>query len=246
MKILKELIQKQNQKKTLAQEQKAILDKFSKIELLMLCDRLIDETDQDKSVEDILGLTFTAESQIQNLFNLEITAEEETVTLISEMEAEEIRKLIMEAVDEIPQHVIEAVEELSHTIPELEEETPPIFAADTEKDSEEIEATEDAVATPDIESLILQQFSNQGFVLSEIINGTDNDKLWFEFNLKLSSLDEEKSLWAAIRILKETSDMNLEVVHKAKKGDKLKRKIRVELPLENQNTTDRKREDLLA
>lgn len=230
MKIFKELLLKQKHKKTLVQEQREILDKFSKVELLMLCDRFIDESNCDKAVEDVIESypiqPEAVELEAQQALLVETT--EEQPPSLEAIEAEELR------VETCEEEVIKAVEAVTFEASES-----------SAKDTEEV--AKDSVDTSDIEAIILQPFSSQGFVLSDMATGLKENKVvWFEFKLKLGSLREEGSLWSAIRILKEYSIEGLEVIHKVSKKDKTKRMMRVELPLESRSMIERKREELLG
>ena len=231
MKSLKTIITHHQHKRSLMREQKEALDKFSKIELLMLCDRFMDETEINRSVDDILEIEEMSRifaSQYIQSFNLK--ADRPKVLLIEEvLSFEEVvilnpSSFIQKAAAEVIQIEVQA----------KDDEVPPV---EFEK--------QDEVASKDFETLILQLFSNHGFILKDFKGETNEERASFEFNLSVTTPDEEKALWSAIKVLKEISSQDVEVVHKAKKSDKTKRKINVKFNFADLQLTVMKRNEVV-
>lgn len=245
MKSLKTIITHHQHKRSLIKEQREALDKFSKIELLMLCDRFMDETEVHRSVDDILEIGEMSRifaSQYIQSFNL--SANRPKVLLIEEVLSFEevvvlnassfIQEVVAETAVSGPETVIDSSELNQVEVPTQDDEVPPF---EFEK--------EDEVASRDFETLILQLFSNHGFILKDFKSETNEEKAFYEFNLSVVTADEEKALWSAIKVLKETSFQDIEVVHKAKKSDKSKRKINVKFTLEDLQLTVMKRNEVV-
>lgn len=231
MKSLKTIITHHQHKKSLMREQKEALDKFSKIELLMLCDRFMDETEVNRSVDDILEIAEMSRifaSQYIQSFNLK--ADRPKVLLIEEVLSFEDVVILNPS-----SFIQEAATEAIQTEVQVQDDEVPPFEFEKQ----------DEVATKDFETLILQLFSNHGFILKDFKGETNEGRAFFEFNLSVTTTDEEKALWSAIKVLKETSSQDVEVVHKAKKSDKTKRKINVEFTFADLQLTVMKRNEVV-
>lgn len=245
MKSLKTIITQHQHKRSLIKEQKEALDKFSKIELLMLCDRFMDETEVHRSVDDILGIEEMSRifaSQYIQSFHLDVNRQK----VLSIEEILSFEEVVILNASSFTQEVAEAVEQLEDTSSIAKELSDSISENSQSDEAPPFELEkQDEVAKRDFETLILQLFSNHGFILKDFKSEMNDEKAHYEFNLLVTTPDEEKALWSAIKVLKETHSQDIEVVHKAKKSDKTKRKINVEFTFAESQLTVMKRNEVV-
>lgn len=245
MKSLKTIITQHQHKRSLIKEQKEALDKFSKIELLMLCDRFMDETEVHRSVDDILGIEEMSRifaSQYIQSFHLDVNRQK----VVSIEEILSFEEVVILNASSFTQEVAEAVEQLEDTS-SIAIELSDSISENSQSDEVppfELEK-QDEVAKRDFETLILQLFSNHGFILKDFKSEVNDGKAHYEFNLLVITPDEEKALRSAIKVLKETHSQDIEVVHKAKKSDKAKRKINVVFTFAESQLTVMKRNEVV-